>query len=224
MAFLKFIDKIGADSFMSGIVQFGRVKEYLEIEQKKYAEKYLKVEQKKCAGKNDEMENKYYTTKYQTPQGIPVKLTIDAGRQKVDYALCLYHLDGKRSTERITEMFEFGEYVVKIEDELEFDRRIKNGAKKNKHLLYNRDVLYYQDESIEDEMKVMDLMTESLDHVSFAKRKELFSYQNEYRYLLVDEDADADEKNIRFTIRNLEDIATIMTRSEFLQTWQYEVE
>lgn len=27
-------------------------------------------------------------------------------------------------------MFEFGEYVVKIEDELEFDKRIKNGAKK----------------------------------------------------------------------------------------------
>ena len=204
MAFLKFIDKEGADSFMSGIVQFGRVKEYLEIEQKK------------CAGKIDEMENKYYTTKYQTPKGIPVGYTIDASRQGVDYALCLYHLDGKRSTERIIEMFEFGEYVVKIEDELEFDRRIKNGAKKNKYLLYNRDVLYYQDESIEDEMKVMDLMTESLDHVSFAKREELFSYQNEYRYLLVDEDAVG--KNIRFKIRNLEDIATIMTRSEFLQT------
>lgn len=44
MAFLKFIDKKGADSFISGIVQFGRLKEYLYIEKKK------------CVGKNDEME------------------------------------------------------------------------------------------------------------------------------------------------------------------------
>ena len=50
MAFLKFIDKKGADSFISGIVQFGRLKEYLYIEKKK------------CVGKNDEMEGKYYTT------------------------------------------------------------------------------------------------------------------------------------------------------------------
>ena len=47
MAFLKFIDKKGADSFISGIVQFGRLKEYLYIEKKK------------CVGKNDEMEGDY---------------------------------------------------------------------------------------------------------------------------------------------------------------------
>ena len=63
MAFLKFIDKKGADSFISGIVQFGRLKEYLYIEKKK------------CVGKNDEMEGKYYTTKYQTPQGKGVNFT-----------------------------------------------------------------------------------------------------------------------------------------------------
>ena len=57
MAFLKFIDKKGADSFISGIVQFGTAKEYLYIEKKK------------MCWKNDEMEGKYYTTKYQTPQG-----------------------------------------------------------------------------------------------------------------------------------------------------------
>lgn len=204
MAFLKFIDKEGADSFVSGMAHFGRVKEYLEIEQKK------------CTGRNDEMENKYHTTKYQTPQGIPSQLTIDAGRKNVDYALCLYHLDDKHSADRITEMFEFGDYVVIIEDELEFDRRIKNGARKNKYRLYNQDVLYYQDESVEDEMKVMDLMTKSLDHISFAKRKELFSYQNEYRYLIVNEFVK--EKNIRFEIENLKDIATIMSKSQFLET------
>ena len=42
----------------------------------------------------------------------------------------LYHLNNKYSTSRIEEMFEFGEYVVKIEDELEFDKRIKNRGKK----------------------------------------------------------------------------------------------
>ena len=46
-------------------VQFGRLKEYLYIEKKK------------CVGKNDEMEGKYYTTKYQTPQGKGVNFTID---------------------------------------------------------------------------------------------------------------------------------------------------
>lgn len=175
MAFLKFIDKKGADSFISGIVQFGRLKEYLYIEKKK------------CVGKNDEMEGKYYTTKYQTPQGKGVNFTIDANKQKRNFALCLYHLNNKYSTSRIEEMFEFGEYVVKIEDELEFDKRIKNGAKENKYQLYSRDVLYYRDESIKDEMKIMDLMTNSLDDLSFIKRKEIFSYQNEYRYLIVDE-------------------------------------
>ena len=167
MAFLKFIDKKGADSFISGIVQFGRLKEYLYIEKKK------------CVGKNDEMEGKY-------------------------------------STSRIEEMFEFGEYVVKIEDELEFDKRIKNGAKENKYQLYSRDVLYYRDESIKDEMKIMDLMTNSLDDLSFIKRKEIFSDQNEYRYLIVDELEE--RKNIRFEIGDLKDLATIMSKSEFLKT------
>ena len=129
--------------------------------------------------KNDEMEGKYYTTKYQTPQGKGVNFTIDANKQKRNFALCLYHLNNKYSTSRIEEMFEFGEYVVKIEDELEFDKRIKNGAKENKYQLYSRDVLYYRDESIKDEMKIMDLMTNSLDDLSFIKRKEIFSYQNE---------------------------------------------
>lgn len=204
MAFLKFIDKKGADSFMSGTVQFGRVKKYLE------------TEQKKCVGRYDEFENKFYTTKYQTPQGISVKLVITPNRANVDYALCLYHLDDKHNTDRITEMFEFGDYVVKIENEQEFDRRIKSGAGKDKYILYNRDIVYYRDESIEDEKRVMDLMTEGLDYTSFAKREEIFSYQNEYRYLIVDESVN--EKNIRFDIGNLKDIATMMSKSEFLNT------
>ena len=108
------------------------------------------------------------------------------------------------------------EYVVKIEDELEFDKRIKNGAKENKYQLYSRDVLYYRDESIKDEMKIMDLMTNSLDDLSFIKRKEIFSYQNEYRYLIVDELEE--RKNIRFEIGDLKDLATIMSKSEFLKT------
>lgn len=191
MAFLKFIDKKGADSFISGIVQFGRLKEYLYIEKKK------------CVGKNDEMEGKYYTTKYQTPQGKGVNFTIDANKQKRNFALCLYHLNNKYSTSR-------------IEDELEFDKRIKNGAKENKYQLYSRDVLYYRDESIKDEMKIMDLMTNSLDDLSFIKRKEIFSYQNEYRYLIVDELEE--RKNIRFEIGDLKDLATIMSKSEFLKT------
>lgn len=82
---------------------------------------------------------------------------------------------------------------------------------------YNsRDVLYYRDESIKDEMKIMDLMTNSLDDLSFIKRKEIFSYQNEYRYLIVDELEE--RKNIRFEIGDLKDLATIMSKSEFLKT------
>lgn len=42
MAFLKFIDKKGADSFISGIVQFGRLKEYLYIEKKKCVGKMMR--------------------------------------------------------------------------------------------------------------------------------------------------------------------------------------
>lgn len=34
-------------------------------------------------------------------------------------------------TDRITEMFEFGDYVVKIENEQEFDRRIKSGDRRS---------------------------------------------------------------------------------------------
>ena len=105
-------------------------------------------------------------------------------------------------------MFEFGEYVVKIEDELEFDKRIKNGAKENKYQLYSRDVLYYRDESIKDEMKIMDLMTNSLDDLSFINRKEILSYKDELE----------ERKNIRFEIGDLKDLATIMSKSEFLKT------
>lgn len=74
----------------------------------------------------------------------------------------------------------------------------------------------YRDESIKDEMKIMDLMTNSLDDLSFIKRKEIFSYQNEYRYLIVDELEE--RKNIRFEIGDLKDLATIMSKSEFLKT------
>ena len=56
-------------------------------------------------------------------------------------------------------------------------------------------------------MKIMDLMTNSLDDLSFIKRKEIFSYQNEYRYLIVDELEE--RKNIRFEIGDLKDLATI---------------
>lgn len=56
----------------------------------------------------------------------------------------------------------------------------------------------------------------SLDDLSFIKRKEIFSYQNEYRYLIVDELEE--RKNIRFEIGDLKDLATIMSKSEFLKT------
>ena len=52
-------------------------------------------------------------------------------------------------------MFEFWNYVVKIEDEQEFDRRIKDGAEKNQYILCGRDIVYYLDKSIKDEIKVM---------------------------------------------------------------------
>ncbi len=60
MAFLKFIDKEGANSFMSGTVQFRQIKKYLE------------AEQNKCVGKYDEFESIFHTTKYETSQGIPI--------------------------------------------------------------------------------------------------------------------------------------------------------
>lgn len=204
MAFLKFIDKRGAESFVSGIAQFGRVKKYWEIEQEQ------------CYGRYDEFENKFYTTKYQAPNGFSIGLSITPNRGNVNYALCLYHLDNKHDVSRITEMFEFGDYVVKIEDEEAFDRRIQRGTEKSRCMLYARDVVYYQDKSIEDEMRIMDLMTESLDYISFIKRKEFFSYQNEYRYLIVDESEKRDK--IPIHVGNLEDIATIMSKSEFLKT------
>lgn len=202
MAFLKFIDKEGADSFISGTVQFKQIKKYLE------------TEQNKCVGKYDEFEGKFHTTKYETPQGIPIQINITANRECVNYALCLYHLDNERSTDRITEMFEFGDWVVKIDDEQEFGRRIKSGAAKNKYVIYDRDILYYRDKSIEDEIKVMDLMTQGLDYISFAKMEEIFSYQNEYRFVVVDETEN--KETIRFDIGCLMDIATIMSKNEFL--------
>lgn len=55
-----------------------------------------------------------------------------------------------------------------------------------------------------------------LRKLSFIKRKEIFSYQNEYRYLIVDELEE--RKNIRFEIGDLKDLATIMSKSEFLKT------
>ena len=182
MAFLKFIDKKGADSFVSGTMQFGQVKKYLDIEKNK------------GIGRYDDFR---LCQLNQTPQ----------------HALCLYHLDDKHSTDRIEDMLEFGDYIVKIEDEIEFDRRIKIGAADNKYMLYDRDIVYYRDKSIEDEMMVMELVAEGFEYMSFVKREEIFLYQNEYRYLITNESAN--NKNIRFSIGNLEDIATVMSKSEF---------
>ena len=68
----------------------------------------------------------HHTTKYETPQGIPIQINITANRECVNYALCLYHLDNKRSTDRITEIFSYqNEYRFVVVDETENKETIR---------------------------------------------------------------------------------------------------
>lgn len=201
MPFLKFIDKNGADNFLKGKIRLGQVKSYRNIENNT------------IAGKEDPEEGNFFTKKYTSPAGNAINFRLGSDIDAA-YALCLYHEDDKVDINGLKRMAKFGDYVVIVNDEQEFIRRLDIGAAKKNYSFVRRDVFYYN-ESIEAEIEVMKLLSLGKEYFSFLKREEYFSFQKEYRYLILDNDTSNDNKWI--VIENLTDIAEIKTASDLLQ-------
>ena len=103
----------------------------------------------------------------------------------IGHALCLYHMSDELDVNGLKRMTEFGNYVVIIKDEQEFIRRLDIAVKELAYSFLRRDVFYYS-ESIEDEIEAMQLLSLGKEYFPFLKREADFSFQKEYRYLVID--------------------------------------
>lgn len=201
MAFIKFIDKEAVNKFLSGKMRFGSVTGYRDIENNFVIER------------EDTEEGRYFTQKYVTPYGMSVNFRLESNLDN-QYALCLYHLTDKVDLESLKKMKKFGEYAIIIKNEQEFLRRLDNGASREQYVSLKRDVLYYN-ESIEDEMAVMQLLSSGLENLCFVKRENPFSYQYEYRYLLINKFL-IDKPFLEYSIGDISDISDIRFASELI--------
>ena len=77
-----------------------------------------------------------------------------------------------------------------------------------------RDVFYYS-ESIEDEIEAMQLLSLGKEYFPFLKREADFSFQKEYRYLVIDA-TKSEEKWLKIKIGDLSDVAEIQLSDVFL--------
>ena len=202
MAFLKFIDKVGANNFLSGNIWLKSVKEYRT------------KENARVVGKQDFEEGRFFTKKYTTPNGIPINVRFESD-ENIGHALCLYHMSHEIDEKGLKRMIKFGNYVVIIKDEQEFIRRLDIAVRKMKYLFLRRDVIYYS-ESIEDEKKVMRLLALDKKYFSFIKREADFSFEKEYRYLIIDA-TKSENKWLKIKIGDLSDIAEIQLSNIFLK-------
>ena len=105
--------------------------------------------------------------------------------EDIGYVLCLYHMGDIPDVKGLKKMTKFGDHVV------------------------------YYNESVEDEIEVMELLSLGKEYFPFLKRKADFSYQKEYRYLIIDADIDSKEKWIGVEVGDLTDIAEIQSTEKF---------
>lgn len=201
MAFLKFIDEVGANNFLSGNLWLKSVKEYRV------------QENAAVVGKQDFEEGRFFTKKYTTPNGIPINIRLESDGD-IGHALCLYHMSDELDVNGLKRMTEFGNYVVIIKDEQEFIRRLDIAVKELAYSFLRRDVFYYS-ESIEDEIEAMQLLSLGKEYFPFLKREADFSFQKEYRYLVIDA-TKSEEKWLKIKIGDLSDVAEIQLSDVFL--------
>ncbi len=202
MAFLKFIDDVGAKSILNGNLRFGLVKRYRD------------QENAAVVGKQDFEEGRFFTQKYTTPNGSAINVRFEPD-EDIGHALCLYRMSDEIDVNGLKRMTEFGEFVVVIKDEQEFIRRLDIATQALEYMFLRRDVFYY-DESIEDEIEVMKLLSLGKEYFPFLKRKADFSYQKEYRYLIIDV-AKSEEKWIKVNVGKLYDVAEIQLADRLLK-------
>lgn len=202
MAFLKFIDEVGANNILSGNLRLGLVKDYRN------------QENAAVVGKQDFEEGRFFTKKYTTPNGIPINVRFQPDGD-IGHALCLYHMSDDLDINGLKRMTEFGNYVVIIKDEQEFIRRLDTAVEGMADTFLRRDVFYY-DESIEDEIEAMKLLSLGGEYFPFLKRRRDFSYQKEYRYLVIDA-SKSEEKWIKIKLRDLSDVVEIQLSDSFLK-------
>lgn len=203
MSLLKFIDTTGANNFLMGNLRFGLVKGYRN------------TENNVIAGKQDFEDGRFFTEKYVTPNGSPIKFRLEP-EEDIGHALCLYHMGDKPDVKGLKKMVEFGDHVVVVNNEQEFIRRVDIVVKRKDYTSLRRDVFYYN-ESIQDEIEVMKLLSLGKEYFSFLKREADFSYQKEYRYLIIDADIDNKKEWIGVEIGDLTDIAEVQSIEKFFE-------
>ncbi len=204
MAFLKFIDEVGADNFLSGNIWLKAVKEYRN------------QENAIVAGKQDLEEGRFFTPKYTTPNGSPINFRLEPD-EEIGHVLCLYHMSDELDLEGLKRMAEFGNHVVIIKDEWEFIRRLDREVESTACLFLGKDVFYYS-ESIEDDMEAMRLLSSGKENFAFLKREADLSFQKEYRYLVMDATQNK-EKWMKIKIGDLSDIADIQLSDAFIKAY-----
>lgn len=108
---------------------------------------------------------------------------------------------------------DLGKWIIKIEDEAEFIKRLKEAAKKDGFKIMHKPVEYRSKwESIDDSQDIFEKMSiYGPDYLSFVKRDEpKYKTQKEYRFLL--KNAPKGKENYWLRLDNISDLCEILAK------------
>ncbi len=196
MAIYKFIDNKDVKSFCDGHMLFRKSKYFRELE-----------EDDKI-GRTDKFDGTFMSKRYETINGGKIKFNIVPDRNNY-YVLCATHQLCLKNLQKLRKM---GETIIVIEDEVSFINKIRKTATDNYQNIIDGDVFYYND-NLEDEMQVMNFITQGLEYYSFLKQGD-FAWQKEYGFVLTTEIENNRNETIWLDIGNIEDIAKAYTFDE----------
>jgi hypothetical protein len=108
------------------------------------------------------------------------------------------------SDEQKSKMIEFGDHVFILNNPEEFCKRIETKLS-DKRISMTRNAVQYYDPSINQSEYVQDVYQDAIN-ATFWKRKQAYSYQQEYRFLLHDMEVD---NHFELEIGDLSDIGFI---------------
>ncbi|MCX4267916.1 MAG: hypothetical protein OSJ62_04540 [Lachnospiraceae bacterium] len=169
MAFYKFIDSKDVCKFCGGSMQF------------KSLEYYRMLEEKERTGRADENDGLLISDSCFLPNGKPVIFKLKMKRND-DFIMCISRNISKKNAEK---MKRFGDAVIIIEDEDSFIIKIKTAALRAGYQIICKDVFYYKDGMDKENM---DRIIERVKNFSFFKQKDLYAYQQEYRFMIYKND------------------------------------
>ena len=172
----------------------------------KSLEYYRTLEEKERTGRADENDGLLISYSCFLPNGKPVLFKLKMERND-DFIMCISRNISKKNAEK---MKRFGDAVIIIEDESSFIIKIKTAALRAGYQIICKDVFYYKDGMDKENM---DQITEGVENFSFFKQKDLYAYQQEYRFMIYKND-NTGKKEKYLDIGDIHEIVRVVSTEE----------